>query len=31
MQLLIKRMEIENFKGVKHLVIDFSPTHTYIS
>ena len=31
MQLLIKRMEIENFKGVKHLVIDFSPTHTDIS
>lgn len=31
MQLLIKRMQITNFKGIKDLTIDFSPTHTDIS
>ena len=31
MQLLIKRMRIENFKGTRNLTIDFSPAHTDIS
>lgn len=31
MQLLIKQMKVENFKGIKDLTIDFSPSHTDIS
>lgn len=31
MQLLIKRMRIQNFKGVKAQTIEFSPVHTDIS